>query len=519
MSTQTHRRLAVAGLAVAALAAGALAATPTATAVQAAPGDSPLVLKAPDSITVRSHGGQVYSDFGLSMVAQDENFEIRATRATYDDPIEAVWKREAGDVVLPEGSMTSWRGLDSFVKVVIKREGKRGRQAMQMPGCFNTYQANRTTPDSPATNEYPWACPYNPYTVGSVMGITEGYEVPVLGEYGYYETQMEPGTYTVTASIAPEWRARFGINDEDGVQSTEVVVKKSRRGEDWRPARPTAPDASPNLALEDTPAAPDSESAGAVAPDFAPDLQSLPAFDISLNGKGTSMRFGANVWNGGEGPIVIEGFEPQETATRARHDGERHLDAYQYYFDGAGEQTGYDQVGEFTFHEGNHNHWHFEDFARYRLLNDDDGLAGGQPDLVAPGVKSSKVSFCLANTDAVDYTLPNAEWRPENTDLSSDCGGEEATHLRQVLSTGSGDTYHQFRSGQAFRIGKLDDGFYWIGVEANPFGNLVETDADNNASYRQVELKTTPRGVRRVIPAQVGIIDESYWGGYYRAGR
>ena len=47
----------------------------------------------------------------------------------------------------------------------------------------------------------------------------------------------------------------------------------------------------------------------------------------------------------------------------------------------------------------------------------------------------------------------------------------------------------------------------------------METDAGNNASYRQVELTTTKRGVRKVVPAQVGIIDEDYWGGYYRAGR
>ena len=209
--------------------------------------------------------------------------------------------------------------------------------------------------------------------------------------------------------------------------------------------------------------------------------------------------------------MVVEGYEPTgDHRAGARHDGDQHLDAYQYFYDQNGKITGHEMVGEFTFHEGNHNHWHFEDFASYTLLKADKTEA----------VRSSKVSFCLANTDAVDYTLPNAEWRPGNTDLGSDCGGRNATYLRQVLDTGSGDTYHQFRTGQAFRVGKLPDGDYYISVKANPVGNLLELDTENNESLRKVTLKTNKKtDKRRVIVEQVGVIDEDYWGGYYRAGR
>ena len=147
--------------------------------------------------------------------------------------------------------------------------------------------------------------------------------------------------------------------------------------------------------------------------------------------------------------MVVDGF---------RRPGEDVMDAYQYFFDADGNQTGYEQVGEMDWHAANHQHWHFDDFARYRLLKADKTNA----------VRSTKESFCLANTDAVDYTVPGADWRPENTDLSSACGGRDALSLREVLSSGSGDTYAQYRAGQSFNLEGLPNGRYYVAVEANP---------------------------------------------------
>lgn len=533
MSLRQHRRAAAAGLAAAALAAGAFSAPSTATAAESALSDSPLVLKAPATKTVRSHDGWVYSDFGLQLAAQHEDFEIRANRVggtpapgqwwdpAYDSPITAVWKTAAGDVPLPEGSMTSWQGLDGFAQVVIRKEGRRRAvHKRQSAGCFNSWSAKPVVPDHASRNAYPFMCPWNPFTLGSVMGVSKGFAVPAIGEFGYYSARLAPGSYTLKMQIAPEWREFFGISDADGVVTQALTVRKARSRNNFRaPQRPSgAPTGGPNLQLEENGQAPAADSAGALANEFAPDLRSLPAFGATMNRKGNAVRFGATVWNGGHGPMVIEGFEPQEPAPSpaARHDGERHLDAYQYYFDGDGNITGHDRVGEFSFHEGNHNHWHFQDFARYRLLHDVDGMPGDV------AVRSTKVSFCLANTDAVDYTVPNAEWRPENTDLSgSSCGGRSATYLRQVLSNGSGDTYYQYRTGQAFRVGNLPDGDYWISVEANPADdatapdegrNLRELDYTNNDSVRKITLTTNRRGVRRVVMAPVGTVDESFGG-------
>jgi hypothetical protein len=484
------RSLLAVGLAATVTAAGLAATAPTAGADEPAPlPDSALALTAPDKVIAYSYRGRVYSDLGLRIVAGQAPVEIWSNRSSYDDQITSVWRRSeeaGGDVPLPAGSMKTFRGLKKFSHLTITRvDTGEVVKSRYVPGCLNGY-SQRIHPDAPARSPYPEGCPWNPYTIGSVMGIQEGWSNSVFQEWTRF--RLDLGRYDVTASISPEYVEVFDISEEDASVTTRLVVKKESF--EGKPARPTTGGVSLKPAPRPTRAA-----QGVMAVDGAPDLQSLPAFAIQLNRRGTSVRFAATVWNGGSGPLVVDGFR---TA-----DGD-HMDAYQYFFDGNGEETGYQQVGEFHFHEANHNHWHFEDFARYRLLNEDMSLA----------VRSTKASFCLANTDAVDYTVPNADWKPENTDLSSACGGPGALSLREVLSNGSGDTYMQYRAGQAFRIGNLPDGDYFISVEANPDDNtdgrnLVEGDYENNDSLRKITIGTDKRtGERWVEAEQVGVIDE-----------
>ena len=292
----------------------------------------------------------------------------------------------------------------------------------------------------------------------------------------------------MSATIDPQYTGLFGIAAEDAHRTTRLVVRKEE--DYYRPGAEKTGDVARPAAQE-----PEQASAGRVEGP-TPDLRSLPAWNIGLNRKGTSLRFAATVWNGGTSPLVVDGF---------RGEGEDHLEAYQYFFDTDGNQTGYQQVGEMHWHEENHQHWHFEDFARYRLLNEDR----------TENVKSTKQSFCLANTDAVDYTLPGADWHPENTDLSTSCGGYDALSVRQVLSAGSGDTYMQYRYGQAFPIKNVPNGIYWIATEANPVRNLVESDTTNNDSFRKIKISGKADN-RRVKVFPVGIIDEQL-PDYYRA--
>jgi Lysyl oxidase len=485
-----HRRVRTALTAAALAAAMSLSSlsvlsAPPATAAGSGPGTSPLLLWAPTSVEATSYRGRVYSDLGLRVIANGGPFEIWSKRPTYDDQIQSEWRSTTGPVALPEGTMTSFSGLSDFMTLRILRAGDNSFVLKKhFDSCLNG-ESVRVRPDADARSPYPWGCPGNPYTVGSVMGIQEGWATSIFQDWSA-PIRLKPGAYKATAFVNQPYRALFGLSRADSrINYTLTVIKDGRRA--TRPQPPNRP--SPQPAAE----RPAGTSAGVVAGPV-PDLQVLPAFGIALNGKGNALRFGATTWNAGDSPLVVDGF---------RSGTDDVMDAYQYFFDSDGNQTGYQLVGQLHFHHGNHNHWHFEDFSRYELLNEDLTLA----------VTSTKQSWCLANTDAVDYTVPGANWKPENTDLSTACGGADALSIREVLASGSGDTYFQYRTGQAFKLAGVPNGIYYISVTANPEATLIESDVANNNSLRKIRLLGSGSS-RRVKVFPVGIIDET-WGDVY----
>ncbi|MEU0589481.1 lysyl oxidase family protein [Streptomyces sp. NPDC006132] len=220
-----------------------------------------------------------------------------------------------------------------------------------------------------------------------------------------------------------------------------------------------------------------------------PDLRSLPAYGITVTdgeedipGK-DYLAFSANVWNAGPAQLVVDGF---------RSPGKDKMDAFQYFYDAKGKQVGYTPTGTMEWDpRPGHEHWHFTDFASYRLLKADQKEA----------VRSGKEAFCLANTDAIDYTVKNANWHPNNTDLSTACGEENSISVREVLDVGSGDTYTQDLPGQSFDITDVPNGTYYIQVLANPDKRLQETDLDNNSALRKIVLGGEPGKRTVTVPA------------------
>jgi hypothetical protein len=231
-------------------------------------------------------------------------------------------------------------------------------------------------------------------------------------------------------------------------------------------------------------------AAPTVAPDpsIEPDLESLPAFGIELTKNGY-LRFAATVWNSGPSPLVVDGY-------RSTTD-QNVMDAYQFFYTADGTPSGYDTAGAMEWDgRPGHNHWHFEDFARYQLLDSSQTAV----------VRSRKEAFCLANTDAVDYTVEGANWRPYNTDLSTSCGDYSSLAVREVLLAGSGDTYYQSLPGQSFKVSDLPNGVYYVSVEANPYAVLHEGDTTNNNSLRKIKLMGS--GANRTVKVfPVGLID------------
>ncbi|MGK5682189.1 lysyl oxidase family protein [Actinoplanes sp. URMC 104] len=464
--------------------------------------------------------GEVYFSFdlGLHVIAGKDPLEIWARRAGYDKPIVAertvVQNGKKKKVALPAGLVTDFTGLKDFTTISIADEAGKVVTEYKTPFCGNTWSSARTRPDAPATTPYPTSCGGdNPFTLGAVWGVQAGWDAAVLDQPGSGRGDsfdLPVGKYTATATVNPAYRELLGIPAEQGTAKVEVTVVDAEIDKAGL-ARIKAADAGPAAQADEhsihSAEGDAKRQVSAHVPELRapakrptplkatptggprPDLRSLPAWDISLSqedGK-AYVNFGATVWNAGTSPLLVDGF---------RRSGTELMDAYQYFFDAKGNQVGSRPAGtmEWDPREG-HKHWHFTDFAQYNLLDSTQKLA----------VRSGKEAFCLANTDAVDFTIPGAKWRPENTDLSTSCGANTVVAVREVLDIGNGDTYSQFRPGQSFEITDLPNGTYYIQVLANPSNKLAELDTKNNSALREIVLGGTPEARTLTVPPVHGI--------------
>lgn len=201
------------------------------------------------------------------------------------------------------------------------------------------------------------------------------------------------------------------------------------------------------------------------------------------------LNFAATVWIGGDSPLDVEGF---------RSNGSPIMKAYQYFWRN-GHVIGRVRAGTMGFDsQKGHNHWHFEQFAAYRLLDENKKLA----------VRSRKVGFCIFPSDPIDLLLPGAVRRPPVTGLNGQCGSPTALWVEETLPVGWGDTYFQFVSGQSFNITKLPNGTYFIEVIANPLHVLHETTMKNDISLRKIVLGGSPGHRTVTVPPWHGIDPE-----------
>ncbi|GAA2595803.1 lysyl oxidase family protein [Winogradskya consettensis] len=471
----------------------------------------------------------LYLDLGVNVIAGKDPFEVRATRKSYADPIVAkqiVLKNgKKKEVTLPSGMVTGWSGLKDFTTVTFKDAAGTEVKSFTTDFCPNSYESVRTRRDAPAENPYPRGCSeYNPFNLGGVWGIQAGWNATTNSmPAGDEQFDLQPGQYTVTVALNQQYRDYFAIADADATQTINLTivnetdetaagvaaarVKAAQEGADTSPEAAVAEhgehggqgDASHQVSaykpgFRPPAKAPKAMSKSALATSAAakgprPDLRSLPAWGISLeqDGEKAYVNFGATVWNAGTSPLLVDGF---------RRTGTELMDAYQYFFDANGKEVGSVEAGtmEWDAREG-HRHWHFTDFAQYNLLAADQKLA----------VRSGKEAFCLANTDAIDYTIKNAKWRPDNTDLSTSCGQNTAVAVREVLDIGSGDTYTQARPGQSFEVTDLPNGTYYIEVKANPSNKLTELSTTNNTALREIHLGGTPTARTLEVPSVNGL--------------
>jgi Lysyl oxidase len=515
-STTRHRR----GwrTAVTVTAAGGLLAAGVTAAWSAAPPPQLALVTATNAVTLERYedeegNGQVPLDLGTHLIAGKDPFEVRVTRKSYKDPIVAHQvvrvKGKKTNVKLPAGMVSNFAGFERFFHLTVKNAAGRTVLNQHQNYCPNGFGGSRTRRDAPEHNPYPADCPYHPFTLGSVWGIQAGWNAPTRS---YDSADLPLGKYQAVLSVNKKYRDYFKIPANKSTVKINITVEPAKEGEGGPGVPPSAQrrahdlhatQGDPNRQVaafspELRPASrrPAELSRAALPKGPRPDLRSLPAGGIMVgkitDEQGNSdgrfyLSFAATVWNAGPSPLVVDGF---------RRTGTELMDAYQYFYDAKGKQIGSVKAGTMEWDKRpGHVHWHFTDFAQYRLLRADKKVA----------VRSGKESFCLANTDAVDYTVRNAKWRPGNNDLATSCGQNTSVAVRQVLDVGSGDTYNQYLPGQSFDVTDLPNGTYYIEVLANPSKKLTESNTKNNSALRKIVL-SGPKTDRVVtVPPHHGI--------------
>ncbi|MFF0345290.1 lysyl oxidase family protein [Kribbella sp. NPDC004875] len=482
--------VAVAGAAglVALAAAGASAATGGQSGTTAARPPLKLVAGSIDVTLTDVEDYGVDLDLGTHVVAGNAPIEVRATRASYASPVVATQYVRGKPVrQLPKGMVTDFSGLGKFLHLTLTNAAGKKVLDKDQTVCLNG-DGSRTRPDAPATSPYPDGCTANPFTQGAVWGLQTGWSAQTFNDGA--PAKLAVGKYKATVTVNKAYRDFFEIPAKDAAVTLNVTVQKGDtcvRGCIGAKRAVSAATPKPNAARP--------TGTASVPNGPKPDLRPVPAWGIEVapGDAGTPdankdfLQFSATVWNAGPSPLVLDGF---------RRQGKDLMDAYQYFYDARGKQVGYQNTGtlEWDGREG-HNHWHFTDFARYSLLN------AKQTEVV----RSQKEAFCLAATDSIDYTVKNANWHPDNTDLHTACGDHSSLSVREVLDVGSGDTYVQTLPGQSFDITNLANGTYYVQVTANPEHRLYESSTKNNVALRQVVLGGTKHH-RTVKVLPVGVI-------------
>jgi lysyl oxidase/IPT/TIG domain-containing protein len=220
--------------------------------------------------------------------------------------------------------------------------------------------------------------------------------------------------------------------------------------------------------------------AGFAQTDLLPNLVPLPASELSVvqdtNGH-TLLRFAAVNTNVGAGPLElvpggIDGTSQQIFQRIYSSDGSFH-----------------DRLaGTMTYHP-QHNHFHFNNFARFTLTALTNASGSGQT--------SEKTSFCVEDTTPIDLSLPGAPRNGVYTTCNRDVQG---------ISVGWADRYGPSLDGQSIDITGDPEGDYHLTIETDPAspsdqtdgvpGQLEETDDSDNVSCVRLHIIPATRLVQ-----------------------
>jgi Lysyl oxidase len=452
----------------------------------AAPELKLVTTKSEVTIYRRHSDDRVPLDIGVYLASVGGAFELHLARPDYDTPLSLTqWVGGSPVQTIPDDMYTTYGGLTNFYQVKVKH---RGNTVLNKTSdfCPSSYDMQRVDDTGPANPTYPnYGCYSGPFTLGNVWGIDRGWAINALNGNGYYYyygytyISGHDGRYAVHVQIAPAFQNLFGISA--GHSTTLVVVhivtKKKHcpypcYGRNGLLGRSEQVKRATGRPLDSVPIDLDPD------PSTLPDMIPTPGWAIRAYHRGHQdyIGFANTEWNRGPSSLWVEGF--RESDTELMH-------AFQYFTDSSGTVVGRAPVGDFEFDtRPGHFHWHMDQFVQYSILDQSMNQV----------VLSHKQSFCIAPTDPMDLTVPNALMNPYSLGfLGSNCGfGESSLWTRETLPVGWGDTYYQGVAGQAFNITHLPNGTYQVSAQVNPTGQLYESDTTNDTAVREIHIHGKP---------------------------
>lgn len=295
-----------------------------------------------------------------------------------------------------------------------------------------------------------------------------------------------------TTSIDLNGDSEIDPQTESGLYSFESLLPgrylvREVQQEGWTG---TFPEADRNVADDDpvtqageyvatTPPTGSAESPADWLPDLIIDMESSSGLrDVYIDG--SVLRFGQATPNVGHGALRIVGGADNGDGTQQV--------LQRIYSDQVSPDTGerlYRErdAGNFSFHP-EHNHIHFNEFARYALRTalpdtDSDGVLE-VGDIVRGGTKTS---FCLINIEQYDTELPNFD--SDGSGLGCD--------VEQEISVGWEDIYGSGTEGQEINIAGLEPGTYWLEAVVDPDDHFTEIDETNNIGRILVHIAPADR--------------------------
>jgi hypothetical protein len=442
------------------------------------------LIAAERNITTSSYGGVVRLDPAVWVASLRSALEFQVRRHDYGGSVTLTQVIHESNGAIRTRRLPAWAddgfyGLRDFLRVRIVNPHGTTVVNRLTSFCPNTSAPERTSPASASISPYPSECGTDPFPLGLVMGIAQGWAVdPFQSQPQTY--RLKPDQYWVDVQIPYRFAQLLGISRADSAARVHVLVKKA----ETTSAGTRRDGPPPHRSLASLPRVPLLRH---VPRADRPDLIALPSWGISTEYAQHQdlLVFGATVWVGGGSPLDVEGFRSNTSPV---------MRAYQYFWH-HGKLIGRVRAGTMGFYD---QKWRFAQFARYQLLTASRELA----------VRSHKEGFCIAPTDPVNLLLRDATWQPSEVGLSGQCGTPSALWTREYLPVGWGDTYTQFVEGEAFNITNLPNGTYYIEIIANPEHVLLEQSTTNDVSLREVILGGTQSHRTVKVPAWHGIDPE-----------